>query len=112
VFLDLLLYGLILLTVLPSCFNILQVNASVDVYAYGIIMWELFTGQRPYGNMRQQKVVEDVVLRGLRPRFPAGTPQAYASLAAACWSSTPSSRPSFAEVITGLQVRVESDIGN
>eukprot|EP00775_Hariotina_reticulata_P001838 gene1838-2170_t len=47
-----------------------KVNASVDVYAFGVMMWELFVGQRPYGNMSQQKVVEEVVLRGLRPSFP------------------------------------------
>ncbi|KIZ00957.1 Serine/threonine-protein kinase ppk16 [Monoraphidium neglectum] len=32
-----------------------KVNSSVDVYAFGIIMWELLTGQRPYGNMQQQQ---------------------------------------------------------
>lgn len=35
-----------------------QVNSSVDVYAFGIIMWELLTGQRPYGRMKQHKVRE------------------------------------------------------
>ncbi|KAF6253683.1 hypothetical protein COO60DRAFT_397163 [Scenedesmus sp. NREL 46B-D3] len=34
-----------------------KVNASVDVYAFGVIMWELFVGRRPYGNMRQQKAL-------------------------------------------------------
>jgi hypothetical protein len=38
------------------CCCIAQVNASVDVYAFGVMMWELFVGQRPYGNMSQQKV--------------------------------------------------------
>jgi hypothetical protein len=81
-----------------------QVNASVDVYAFGVMMWELFVGQRPYGNMSQQKVVEEVVLRGLRPCFPVGTPPGYAQLAASCWHAIAGARPNFGEVISRLQV--------
>eukprot|EP00878_Enallax_costatus_P023088 GHUV01024548.1.p1 GENE.GHUV01024548.1~~GHUV01024548.1.p1 ORF type:complete len:109 (+),score=36.74 GHUV01024548.1:140-466(+) len=57
-----------------------------------------------YGNMSQQKVVEEVVLRGLRPSFPAGTPLGYAQLAASCWHATAGARPPFAEVTARLQM--------
>ena len=30
------------------------------MYAYGILMWEMYTAQRPYGNMKQQQLVEEV----------------------------------------------------
>jgi hypothetical protein len=86
---------------------LLQVNASVDVYAFGVMMWELFVGQRPYGNMSQQMVVEEVVLRGLRPSFPVGTPLAYTQLACSCWHATAGQRPSFQEVVGRLQVRAQ-----
>jgi hypothetical protein len=67
-------------------------------------MWELFVGQRPYGNMSQQKVVEEVVLRGLRPSFPPGTPLGYTQLACSCWHATAGQRPSFQEIVGRLQV--------
>lgn len=68
-------------------------------------MWELFVGQRPYGNMSQQKVVEEVVLRGLRPSFPVGTPLGYTQLACSCWHATAGQRPTFQEIVGRLQVR-------
>jgi hypothetical protein len=37
-----------------------------QVYAFGILMWEMYTAQKPYENMQQQQLVEDVVMRGLR----------------------------------------------
>ena len=30
------------------------------MYAFGILMWEMYTAQRPYGNMKQQQLVEEV----------------------------------------------------
>ena len=33
-----------------------------QVYAFGILMWEMYTAQRPYGNMKQQQLVEEVCL--------------------------------------------------
>jgi len=53
---------------------------------------------RPDRSMKQQQIVEEVVMRGLRPRFPSGTPRGYAELAQACWSGAATSRPSFEEV--------------
>jgi hypothetical protein len=45
--------------------------------------------------MKQQQIVEEVVMRGLRPRFPPGAPRGYVELAQACWSGAATSRPTF-----------------
>lgn len=79
-----------------------KVNSSVDVYAFGIMMWELWTGERPYGRMKQQQVVEDVVLKGLRPRFPAECLPQYSALAKSCWNTSPGLRPTFQDVLKSL----------
>lgn len=59
---------------------------------------QMYTGARPYGNMKQQALVEEVVMRGLRPRFPSHTPPSYVLLAQACWSGSAQARPTFEEV--------------
>lgn len=59
---------------------------------------QMYTGQRPYGNMKQQQLVEEVVMRGLRPKFPSHAPPAYVNLAQACWSGSAQARPTFDEV--------------
>jgi hypothetical protein len=58
----------------------------------------MYTGQRPYGSLKQQQLVEEVVMRGLRPKFPSHTPYSYVNLAQACWSGSAQARPSFEEV--------------
>jgi len=85
-----------------------KVNSSVDVFAFGILMWEMYTGQRPYGNMKQQQLVEEVVMRGLRPKFPSHAPPAYVALAQACWSGSAQARPTFDESLTTLNGMLQS----
>jgi serine/threonine protein kinase len=46
-----------------------KVDSSVDVYAFGIMMWEILVGRAPYSNMKQQKIVEEVS----NPRLLAST---------------------------------------
>ncbi|GIL83127.1 hypothetical protein Vretimale_11467 [Volvox reticuliferus] len=84
-----------------------KVNSSVDVYAFGILMWEMYTGQRPYGNMKQQQLVEEVVMRGLRPKFPGTAPAGYVVLAQSAWSGSPQARPSFDEILTHLNAMLQ-----
>jgi serine/threonine protein kinase len=50
-------------------------NRSVDVYAYGMLLWELFSYEVPYQGLELADI-RDVVLSGERPAIPRGdTPQ-------------------------------------
>lgn len=75
---------------------------SGDVYAFGIILWQLVTRQQPYADMRMQQVVVRVVNDDMRPEFPAHAPAQYVGLAQACWSRDAHARPAFEEVLLKL----------
>ncbi|GIL67254.1 hypothetical protein Vafri_20688 [Volvox africanus] len=90
-----------------------QVSSASDMYAFGILMWELYTGQQPYRELlshiskredRHRALLVRVVHEGLRPSFPSGVPQDYFSLAAQCWSPEPSARPTTGDVLQVLEV--------
>ncbi|KAG2502013.1 hypothetical protein HYH03_000509 [Edaphochlamys debaryana] len=89
-----------------------QVSSLSDQYAFGILMWELYTGQQPYRALlshiskredRHRALLARVVHEGLRPVFPPGVPQDYWSLAVQCWSAEPSARPTTSEVLQALE---------
>eukprot|EP00798_Chlamydomonas_sp_ICE-L_P005663 gene5663-8988_t len=86
-----------------------KVTSSVDVYAFGILMCEMHMAQRPYGNMKQQQLVEEVVMWGIRPKFNGSAPQEYVALSQACWNGLPTSRPTFDEVVATLSMMLESN---
>eukprot|EP00798_Chlamydomonas_sp_ICE-L_P005664 gene5664-8989_t len=85
-----------------------KVTSSVDVYVFGILMCEMYMAQRPYGNMKQQQLVEEVVMWGIRPKFNGSAPQEYVALSQACWNGLPTSRPTFDEVVATLSMMLES----
>ena len=81
------------------------------MYAFGVLMWEMYTAQRPYGSMKQHQLVEEVVMRGLRPKFPPHAPPAYIQLAQSCWSGSPQLRPSFEEALVVLNGMLQVWLG-
>ncbi|KAG2439441.1 hypothetical protein HXX76_004797 [Chlamydomonas incerta] len=89
-----------------------QVSSFSDMYAFGILMWELYTGQQPYRALlshiskredRHRALLARVVHEGLRPIFPPGVPQDYWTLAVQCWSAEPTARPTTGEVLQALE---------
>ncbi|GLC37086.1 hypothetical protein PLESTB_001393200 [Pleodorina starrii] len=78
-------------------------DAAVDIYSFGILMWEVYTGGIVYDGVPPDKLPYHVVKRGLRPAFPPDSPSAFRSLAQACWASDPRSRPTAAALVTVLQ---------
>lgn len=85
----------------PSVMKTGRFTHMSDVYAFGVLMLELVTTGRIWGNMHPLQIME-AVSQGQRPQFPAGILRAYEALAKECWAQDALTRPSFAEIITKL----------
>eukprot|EP00798_Chlamydomonas_sp_ICE-L_P026077 gene26077-11781_t len=87
----------------PELFQVgSRITTAVDTFSFGIMMWELYTGQRAYGGLGRDAIIDRVYKKRARPIFPMGVPPIYATLAKACWDDDPPSRPTFASVLTKL----------
>ena len=54
-----------------------MLDATVDIYSFGILMWEAYMGSPVYEGVAPDKLPFHVVKRGLRPTFPPDTPIGY-----------------------------------
>jgi serine/threonine protein kinase len=76
-------------------------TTSIDVYAYGMLLYELCTTAKPFkekGEM-QQFVLMNYIKEGQRPTIPSYVPRPFADLMAVCWSQNPRDRPTFKQII-------------
>ncbi|GIL67799.1 hypothetical protein Vafri_21073 [Volvox africanus] len=71
---------------------------AADVFAFGVLLWELAAGHLPWSGLNLNQIMTKVVLEDLRPPMPEWLPRGYAQLVQACWSRRPQSRPDVAGV--------------
>jgi serine/threonine protein kinase len=72
-----------------------HVSKASDVYAYGILLYELMTAKRAYVGIPIPLLPHQVALQGLRPEWPEGLPRGcrdLKKLAEACWAHKPQDR--------------------
>lgn len=76
-----------------------------DVFALGIVLWELATLKRPWPGRQPLQLIRLVKKEGLRPEWPAdcsSLPAGYIQLVESCWQADPLLRPSVDEVASAL----------
>ncbi|EAY03825.1 TKL family protein kinase [Trichomonas vaginalis G3] len=73
-------------------------NEKVDVYSYGMILYEMTQNVRPFKNMKMEEIFDLVLKKDRRPTFYLDLPDSLKALIEACWATNPNDRPSFEEI--------------
>lgn len=76
---------------------------KVDVYSFGIVLWELITGMLPFQNMTAVQAAFAVVNKGVRPIVPNDCLPVLGEIMTRCWDANPDVRPPFIEVVRMLE---------
>lgn len=80
---------------------------AADMYSFGVLLWELLTGLRPYATKNHGEIVLAVVNEGLRPAIPEFCPPEFKELLQDCWRHSYQERPGFPEVVDRLKYMLE-----
>lgn len=86
-----------------------QLSKASDVYSFGILLWHMYVGERPYGGMHPGEVAAAVHDGTLRPAWPEEAPPKLVALAEKCTLHDWRERPTFNYVMKELTI-VESEL--
>ncbi|XP_036610630.1 mitogen-activated protein kinase kinase kinase 21 isoform X2 [Trichosurus vulpecula] len=73
-----------------------------DIWSYGVLLWELLTGEVPYRGIDGLAVAYGVAVNKLTLPIPSTCPEPFAKLMKECWEQDPHIRPSFALILEQL----------
>ena len=91
----------------PEVLSKNKYSEKADVFSFAILLWELFTGQRPYDtiefrSMNQAQLMYQILELQARPSLD-GMYAPLQLLIEDCWNLDPRLRPSFSEILIRLR---------
>ncbi|KAL3094707.1 hypothetical protein niasHT_022189 [Heterodera trifolii] len=85
-------------------------NERVDVWSYGVVLWELLTGEVPYDKLPPTTVWFLVGSGNLQLHVPKTAPGSVSFLLTLCWAKNPRNRPSFKTILKDLLSNVKAEL--
>ncbi|XP_055685765.1 mitogen-activated protein kinase kinase kinase 13-A isoform X2 [Lutzomyia longipalpis] len=79
-------------------------SEKVDIWSYGIVLWELLTCEIPYKDVDSSAIIWGVGSNQLQLPIPKTCPEGFALLLRQCWCLKPRNRPSFRIILTHLEI--------
>jgi serine/threonine protein kinase len=89
--------------VAPEIFNKNLPTKASDIYSFGMIMWMLSAGARPYCDRPHDKQLIQEICSGLRPNIITGTPTVFFRLMLQCLNANPTDRPTASQICKCLE---------
>ncbi|XP_051946324.1 mitogen-activated protein kinase kinase kinase 9-like [Xyrauchen texanus] len=83
-------------------------SKSSDVWSYGVLLWELLTGEVPFRGINSLAVAYGVAMNKLSLPIPSTCPEPFARLMEDCWNVDPHARPPFTSILDQLTAIEES----
>ncbi|RIA89825.1 kinase-like domain-containing protein, partial [Glomus cerebriforme] len=83
---------------------------AADIYSFGIIMYEVYSGLPPYHDIGHDINLAMKICQGLRPMFNIKVPQLIIHLIKSCLDANPLNRPSATEI--EKQIKEADEINN
>eukprot|EP01036_Dinobryon_divergens_P026927 gene26927-35624_t len=94
----------------PEVYLIQPYNETVDVYSFGIILWQLAKCKIPFDGFTKKQLEDEVMRGGVRPKVSSRRiPVALQNLMTKCWAPQYSKRPSFIEILATMEQIIASE---
>lgn len=74
-------------------------SIKVDVYSFGMVLWELWEKKRPFEELTSRFDIMDAIRAGKRPPISDNCPPPFKSLIQRCWQTDPFRRPTFNYIV-------------
>ncbi|XP_064621330.1 mitogen-activated protein kinase kinase kinase 10-like isoform X2 [Lineus longissimus] len=78
-------------------------SKSSDIWSYGVVLWELLTGETPYKGIDALAVAYGVGVNKLTLPIPTTCPTPFARILENCWDPEPHERPTFRDIMDILE---------
>jgi len=86
----------------PEVLQAGKVTEKADVYSFGVLLWEIITGQVPWAGHNSFQIIYQVCCVGNRLEIPEGIHPGLKALMQHCWDAEPTGRPGFDQICAAL----------